>query len=170
MKTLITALIVLGSSACHLPNPSPPMQRAEGDPITPTPEATVKHDQGLVPADAPGTIRIVQEPLREVEGVSGGKVWLLELYQGALAEKEVLARSLEVSERGRFESQASLVAMTAANDELTTRSTDLEGRVRLLEAQSLDLARRLAESEIARLEGQKAELERAADNDRKERP
>lgn len=176
MRTCIAAVLVIGASACNLPNPSPRLREEEEFPNSTSVEPTelevtpVAPDETLAPAPEPGTVRIVQEPIRQVDGVSNGKVWLLELYQKTLADKEELTLRLADSERARAESQATQAALTAERDELALRAKDLDRRVRELEAQSLELARRLADSEIARLETQKSELERAAQNDRKERP
>lgn len=184
-RAITIAFATLVAGACSMPNPSPRLYEKDGEnytnveprvrnsaPETPvTPEATpVKGDGSLVPAEPPGTVRVVEEPLREVEGVSTGRVWLLELYHGALADKEGLARRLEASDRERAGSAQQVTNLTAERDALTARCAGLDARVRELEAQSLELALRLSESEIARLELEKAALEREARNDRKERP
>lgn len=169
MKNLALAVLVLGLGACHLTNPSPRAKDEEPVPAAPAPEP-VKRDESLAPADAPGTIRIVQEPLRDVEGISKSKTWLLEMYQSAVAAKDQLAIELEAARRDDEESRRTHDALVAERDLLATRSVDLEKRVRELESQTLDLARRLAESEIARLEAEKADLEQAAAQDRKGNP
>lgn len=176
MRTCIAALLVIGASACNLPNPSPRLKEDDEISFSTAVEPTelevtpVAPDDTLAPAPEPGTVRIVEEPIRQVDGVSNGKVWLLELYQKTLADKEDLTRRLADSEHARSDSQAAQAALTAERDELALRAKDLDRRVRELEAQSLELARRLADSEIARLEAQKSELEHAAQMDRKERP
>lgn len=184
MHHCLFLLAALAASGCQLPNPSPEVDEDEGTEFLPLPSTTsadaglveprevdaVKLDGSLVPADEPGTIRIVDEPLREVEGVTTGRVWLLELYHGALTEKEKLARSLADSERHREAATQSLATVAADRDACNARSAELEKRVAELEAQTLDLAQRLAESEIARLEARKSELERESRTARKERP
>jgi len=169
IQHLLIALVACVASACQLSNPSGRLVHDEDAEFPPQPE-TVKHDESLVPHDPPGTIRIVDDTLREVDGVSNGRVWLLELYNGALAEKESLTRRLADSERERTESAQARTALTTERDQLASRCAELDQRVRELEAQSLDLAQRLAESEIARLESEKAALERDSKSGRKERP
>ncbi len=169
MKTVLLAFLALGVSGCTLTNPTPRQRDPDDD------EAILISPVGvtnanLAPSEPPGSVRIVEEPLREVEGVSSGRTWLLELYQEALAAKEDLARRLETSELDLTTTKTSQTALITEHASLTARCTDLDQRVRELESQTLDLARRLAESEIARLEAQKAELERESRSDRKERP
>lgn len=169
IQNVLIALAACAASACHLSNPSGRLIHDEDAEFPPLPD-TVKLDESLVPHDPPGTIRIVDDSLRQVDGVSSGRVWLLELYNGALAEKEALTLRLAESEREREESAQARSALTAERDQLAARCAELDQRVRELEAQSLDLAQRLAESEIARLELQKAALERESRISRKERP
>jgi hypothetical protein len=184
MHQYLFVFVGLAASGCHLSNPSPEVHEEEGREFLPlgrTQEADaevveprkveeVKLDGSLVPADEPGTIRIVDEPLREVAGVSTGRTWLLELYHSALAEKEKLVVSLADSERERTTATQSLSVIAVERDQLKVRNETLEKRVAELEAQSLELAQRLAESEIARLEARKSELERESRTGRKDRP
>lgn len=177
-------LLALVASGCQLTNTTPvvvdkqevtfgprPQRVAVKEDVAPSmPTGEVQGDGSLAPAEAPGSVRVVQESLREVEGVSSGKVWLLELYQRTLSDKEDLVRRLDASERERATFEAERTVLVAERDKLAARSAELDQRVRALETQSLDLARRLAESEIGRLEAQKTALEQEAKNDRKERP
>lgn len=164
MKSFAVLALALGAGACNLVNPSP---RVERD-ISPTPTAAPEKgavaavDTTLAPAEKPGTVTVVAEPLRDVEGVSGGRAWLLELYQTARDENVELKKQLEVATRAGAETQSVQQAVIAERDALVAQRTGLERRVAELEAQSLELARRLAGSEIARLEAEKSELERAA--------
>jgi hypothetical protein len=173
MKIHVLLLLVSGASACHLPNPSPPDPGREAASSTSAPSSEAKpvvRDASLVVADTPGTIRMVDGPLREVDGVTSGRAWLLERYQTVLTEKTELERQLEASDADREKIRGAHESLIAEHTKTLARSTELEGRVRELETQTLALARRLAESEIARLEIQKADLEREAKNDRMERP
>jgi len=169
MKTQLSAFLALGLCGCAMTNPTK-RQRDPDDDRAVLIAPVIVTDASLSPSEEPGTVRIVEEPLREVDGVSSGRAWLLELYQEALAAKEDLARRLETSERELGDSKVVQSTLSSEHALLTTRCAELDRRVRDLESQTLDLARRLAESEIARLEAQKAELERESRSDRKERP
>jgi hypothetical protein len=170
MKIHVVLFLGLCASACHLPNPSPHDPGRESASAPASAADPVVRDESLVAADAPGSIRIVEGPLREVDGVTSGRAWLLEQYQTTLTEKAELERRLEASEADHAKIRGAHEALIAEHTQALARSTELEGRVRELETQTLALARRLAESEIARLEIQKADLEREAKNDRMERP
>ncbi len=174
MKTFLTIVVCACVSACHLPNPSPTLARdkaarSPGDPEPPMQPQAVQRDETLVAADAPGTVRIVEGPLREVSGVTSGRAWLLETYQNTLSEKLELARRLAANEVETGDLRKAHAALVAEHATVAARSTELDARVRELETQTIDLARRLAESEIARLELQKSDLEREARHDRMER-
>lgn len=162
MKTAILLALALGAGACNLVNPSPRSESVAPEIPQPAKGAVVERDTSLAPAEAPGTVRVVEEPLRDVEGVSGGRAWLLELYQTARDENVELKRKLEATARESAESSQAQASLTAERDELAALRTELERRVAELESQSLELARRLAGSEVARLEAEKSELERAA--------
>ncbi len=170
MKPIAGLLLCACFGACHLPNPS---SRPENDvPVSSTTNTreVVVRDASLVPAEMPGTVRIVEGPLREVAGVTNGREWLLQIHQTTLKEKAELAKrlaALELDGEGVRKAHESLVVQ---HQTVSTHSAELEARVAELEVQTLDLARRLAESEIARLELQKSELEREAKTDRMERP
>lgn len=169
MKIQLTVFLALSLSACSMTNPTSRHRDPDDDrAVLMAPVAVT--DASLSPSEPPGSVRIVEEPMREVDGVSSGRAWLLELYQEALAAKEDFGRRLEASERELTESKSVQSTLSTEHATLTTRCTELDRRVRELESQTLDLARRLAESEIARLEAQKAELERESRSDRKERP
>lgn len=170
MKWIAALLVCAGFGACNLPNPSPRLQDGETVTTTSAPREVVVRDASLVPSEMPGTVRIVEGPLREVAGVTNGREWLLQMHQVVLKEKIELAKrlaALEVDGEGIHKERDSLVAERKA---AADHAAALEARVTELEVQTLDLARRLAESELARLELQKSDLEREAKNDRMERP
>jgi len=169
MKPYVLAVLAFGVSACTLTNPST-RQRDPDDDHAVLMSPVVVTDASLAPSDPPGSVRFVEEPLREVAGISSGRTWLLELYQEASAAKEELARRLGTSELALADSKTTQAVLSTDHAKLTTRCNELDQRVRELEAQTLDLARRLAASEIVRLEAQKADLERESRSDRKERP
>lgn len=170
MRRIAALLVCACLGACHLPNPSPRAERDEPVASSPTKREVVVRDPSLVPSETPGTVRIVEGPLREVAGVTNGREWLLQMHQAVLKEKVELAKrlaALEADGEGIHKERDSLAAQ---HKSVAAHAAELEARVTELEAQTLDLARRLAESELARLELQKSDLEREAKNDRTERP
>jgi hypothetical protein len=108
---------------------------------------------------SPGTVRTIDDPLRPIEGAPTGRVWLLEMYQTAVNEKEHLARVGADTARERDAALAHVAELEKARVDLEARNAGLATELRELQTKSLELARRLAESELARLEAEKAALD-----------
>ncbi len=178
MRTLpIAALLLL--CACNLPNPTRrslfPAGEVSGPPAPAAqpaqkPAVVERTDASLVPAPAPGSVAVVEAPLRPLEGAPTGRVWLLELYHAALAEKDALVRRGKELTRERDEALAHAAQLETARAALESRCATLEAEVRTLEDQTLELARRLAAAEIARLEVERAQLARELADSKERRP
>jgi hypothetical protein len=108
---------------------------------------------------SPGSVRTVEDPLRPIEGAPTGRVWLLEMYQNAVNEKERLARVATDTARDRDAALAHVAELEKARADLESRNAALASELAKLQTKSLELARRLAESELARLEAEKAALD-----------
>jgi hypothetical protein len=172
MKRAVLVLATLGIAGCTLPNPFPQLER-DGERIhtdVVVQEIPVVRDDSLVPQPEAGAIEVVAEPLRDIEGVTTGRAWLLELHRETMAQKEELERRTALQAARVEELERERDALAVERDGLRARTAELEGRVRAVEAQALELARRLAETEIARLEAEKTALELEARFERKERP
>ena len=121
-------------------------------------------------AAAPGTVRTSEEPLRPLEGAPTGKVWLLDMYQSALAEKDELAKRASDASRERDAAVAHAADLEKARADLEARNAGLASELRDLQAKSLELARRLAESELARLSAEKTALDGGPTGARSDKP
>ncbi len=154
MKPAILAFLAL--CACRTTQSSAPI------PETEAPATTLfgPSDSTLAPADEPGTVRMVDEPVRPIEGATSSRVWLLDLYHGALAEKEDLGRRVNTLGRERDTAVLMVSELETERANLEARCAALDAELKALEAKSLELARRLVESELARLEAEKARLEK----------
>ncbi len=112
-----------------------------------------------VSAQPGGTVALDGRPSRELDGKDGSRMYILELYQQAVNEKEALqlevqalSAALDQTEAERVSVVTKLMASEAANAAL---KSDLEAeRVR-----SKDLAERLTTAQIRRLEAEKLLLE-----------
>lgn len=155
MKAAILA--VLSLCACQMSRHSTPLPEV-GDPAMPI--VAGPSDSTLAPADEPGTVRMVDEPVRPIEGAPSSRVWLLDLYHGALAEKDELGRRVDALGRERDAALTQVGQLDADRAKLEARCAALDADLKALEAKSLELARRLVESELARLEAEKADLEK----------
>jgi hypothetical protein len=121
--------------------------------------AAPKPVDGNATAPSPGSVRTVEDPLRPIEGAPTGRVWLLEMYQNAVNEKERLARVAADTARDRDAALAHAAELEKSRADLESRNAALASEVQKLQTKSLELARRLAESELARLEAEKAALD-----------
>lgn len=175
---LAIPFLALAVAACQATSASVstvPLQHVgESDQLTPDPFAPggspIAGAHDLVAAPAPGATRTVDGPLRPIEGASSGRVWLLEMYQNALAQKDELARRANDLSHERDAAVQHASELEKTNAELTARNASLATELRDLQQKSIELARRLAESEIARLESEKAALERRSQAARTGKP
>jgi len=108
------------------------------------------------------------EPRREIGQGEGSRVYLLELYQKSMDEKNALAIDVE-NLRAALDEERRLAAVTGA--ELEKARNDLVQVTKErdeLRAQAFDLAARVTTSQIARLEAEKAWLELKIDVQKRE--
>jgi hypothetical protein len=151
--------LVVGLGACHVPG-SPVSSVA---PIDDTDEIWAQHppSHGQDPNApvTPGKVRTVDEPLRSIDGAPAGRVWLLEMYQKALSEKDEITRRAADTARDRDAAVARAAEAEKARADLEARNSGLATENKDLRAKALELARRLADSELARLEAEKVALE-----------
>jgi len=154
MKPAILAFLAL--CACQTTRGSAPLSETgeHAPPIDVGPG-----DPTLSPAVEPGTVRMIDEPVRPIEGAPSSRVWLLDLYHGVLAEKEDLGRRVNTLGRERDTAATKVGELEAERAKLEARCAALDAELKALESKSLELARRLVESELARLEAEKAHLE-----------
>jgi hypothetical protein len=105
-----------------------------------------------------GSVRTVNEPLRPIEGAPSGRVWLLEMYQTAVTQRDEFARRMTDLTRERDADLARAGELEKARADLELRNARLATELQDLQTKSLELARRLAHSELARLDAEKALL------------
>jgi hypothetical protein len=155
MKPAILMLLAL--CACQMTESSAPTSEGTDPAASSVPHPS---DSTLSPADEPGTVRVLDEPVRPIEGTPSSRVWLLDLYHGALAEKEELGRKVNTLGRERDTAVLMVGELEKERTQLEARCAALDADLKASEAKSLELARRLVESELARLEAEKARLEK----------
>jgi len=109
-----------------------------------------------------------QEPRRELGSQEGSRVYLLELYQKAMDEKNALALEVE-SLRATLEDERKTATTTGTEEEQLKASLAQVTQERdALKTQALDLAARVTSAQIARLEAEKALLQLQIDAAQKE--
>ncbi len=116
-------------------------------------------DGSVVVGDEPGSITTTGEPTRDVASHAGSRMYLLDLYQKAMDEKDAL--SLEVKGLGSAlsQEQGALEAMTKERDALAAKVQHMQGDNERFAAENADLAARLTTAQIRRLEAEKLLLE-----------
>ncbi|MEM7306778.1 MAG: hypothetical protein AAF682_08910 [Planctomycetota bacterium] len=115
-------------------------------------------DGGVVPAEAEGATEVAAST-HGVEPTESGRLYILELYQQVLDQRD----SLEI-EVGALQSELEAAKMRIAQLEGTTSTsstavTELEQENQLLRSENRDLAARLTTAQIRRLEAEKLLLE-----------
>lgn len=127
-------------------------------------------DGGAAKAQVPGAVGELDGPMRELEMSGSGRLYLLEMYQQALEDRDTL--EMEVGTL-----TARLEHMQARNTELETQlaATDA-ARAKLAEdgetlrAENQDLAARLVTAQIRRLEAEKMLIEARIEQERNAAP
>jgi hypothetical protein len=161
-RTTITALaFALVLAACHAPldsvSSSAPVE--DGGEMWTARESAAKQRQDLTIPAAPGSVRTADEPLRKIDGAPTGRVWLLEMYQSALKQRDEIAQRAGDMAHERDAALARAADAEKARADFEARNTGLALELKEAQSKSLELARRLAQSELARLESEKALLE-----------
>jgi len=148
-----------GCGACPVSEAFPPFRCDHGLSVAMGPAPTP--DTDAASPEAPGTVRTVDEPMREIEGAPTGRIRLLEMYQAAVTQRNQLAQQAADLTRERDATLARAVEAEKKRAELEERQVGLSAELRDLHAKALELARRLAQAELARLQNERAELEGA---------
>jgi chromosome segregation ATPase len=100
-----------------------------------------------------------QEPRRELGAQEGSRVYLLELYQKAMDEKNALALEVESLHATLDDERKTATSTTTEEEQLKTALAQVTQERDALKAQALDLAARVTSAQIARLEAEKALLQ-----------
>jgi hypothetical protein len=166
MKRSVTVLaLAFASWSCHAPLDSTSSATPSGDAESmawTARESAAKQRQELSVPVAPGSVRTVEEPLRKIDGAPTGRVWLLEMYQSALKQRDEIAQRAADLARERDAALTRAADAEKARAEFEARNTGLALELKETQAKSLELAQRLAQSELARLETEKTLLESRA--------
>lgn len=161
MRGMGAALVVAIVSACSStkseirPSESnAPMSTSES-----TAPVTYARDGSVVVGDTPGSITTAGEPTRDVASHAGSRMYLLDLYQKAMDEKDALSIEVKGLSSALSQEQAALESMTKERDALTATLQQLEGENERVTVENADLAARLTTAQIRRLEAEKLLLE-----------
>lgn len=116
-------------------------------------------DGDVVAGDLPGNTVEESYGARGLEPSPTGRMYIIELYQQVLDERDALAGEVSVLEQALAETRALLSASSDSLQQLEARVVDLEARYEALQQENLDLAARLTTAQIRRLEAEKMLLE-----------
>jgi hypothetical protein len=125
----------------------------------PTAPLTYSPDGSVVIGDQPGSITTTGEPTRDVASHAGSRMYLLDLYQKAMDEKDALALEVKGLGSALSQEQGALEAMTKERDALLAKLQTIQGQNEALSNENADLAARLTTAQIRRLEAEKFLLE-----------
>jgi hypothetical protein len=139
------------------PNPAPTSSSVSPN-VNPGAGTLYARDGSVVNA---GTqpVRPDQEPRRELGSQEGSRVYLLELYQKAMDEKNALALEVESLRATLDDERNAATTSTSEVDKLKAELADVTKERDALRAQALDLAARVTSAQIARLEAEKSLLQ-----------
>jgi len=140
----------------------------------PREQATVLYarDGTPVAASGPTPAQEAGGPLaaRELAGAQGGRMYILELYQGVIEERDRLSMEVSALTDELDRAQRALVAADQRNAELEERLQSAGDENQRLREENVDLAGRLTTAQIRRLQAEKilleqrlAQIETAAD-------
>ncbi|MEM7518358.1 MAG: hypothetical protein AAF368_15730 [Planctomycetota bacterium] len=107
-----------------------------------------------------GTITTDDRPVRDLQSADGNsRMYILELYQEAVNEKEALALEVQGLSAALDQAQAQLSEAGMLEQERGAYLVKLEEKIGVLEGQNVELAERLTTAQIRRLEAEKLLLE-----------
>lgn len=106
-----------------------------------------------------GNTTRVGAPVHAVEGGEGSRMYLLELYQQAIDEKESLLREVEALNAAQARAQADLERANAETTALRGENGELKAEIERLTSRTLELSSRLTTAQIGRLRSEKLLLE-----------
>lgn len=177
-RTLLTCLLTLGCSGCHLLGgsdgpTSPPekylmspgartpasVQRGSEQVVEPVMPTLYGRDGSPVTAQPAGTVINDRQPTHELEEPDGSRMYILELYQQAIEARESLEMEVEALTAALDKANDALEETAYRADELLLRVEKQQNEIERLEGQGLELASRLTTAQIRRLEAEKLLLE-----------
>lgn len=112
---------------------------------------------GQAPAAAPQDARTAAP--RELDSTDGGRMYILELYQKAIDERDALHGELEGLRSQMRSVQEALIASEADLDDADVQIEQLQAENKRLLAENIELASRLTTAQIRRLQVEKILLE-----------
>lgn len=98
-------------------------------------------------------------PAGDAKSAEGSRVYMLELYQNVIDEKEKLQLEVQSLQASLERTQADLETARNKNTEASNEITRLQAELEKSRAESLELAGRLVTAQIRRLEAEKLLLE-----------
>jgi chromosome segregation ATPase len=162
LPILLFALTACGSTPSNT-NPDPGATSSSVSPTTNPGAGTLYARDGSVVTAGSQSSRPDQEPRRELGSQEGSRVYLLELYQKAMDEKNALALEVESLRATLEDERNSATATTGEQDKLKAELAEVTKERDALRAQALDLAARVTSAQIARLEAEKSLLQTQID-------
>jgi chromosome segregation ATPase len=154
----IPFLLLLLCACGSTPPAASPTSGSATPAVTPGPGTLYARDGSVVSAGAQPT-RPDQEPKRELGAQEGSRVYLLELYQKAMDEKNALSFEVEGLHATLDEERRVATTNTTEQERLKTELAQVTQERDALKAQAFDLAARVTSAQIARLEAEKALLQ-----------
>lgn len=158
MKINPMLLAVLALGACRQTaaevRPTPSLR-----PVEPAEPVLYARDGSVVNPNAPANAA----PSRDLPTQAGSRMYLLDLYQKAVEEKEALALEVKGMHAALAKEQAQTESVARERDALQAKLQALEDEKQKLTAENADLAARLVTAQIRRLESEKALLESKID-------
>jgi len=160
-KTIPFLLFALGACGSTPPStsPSPAPTSSSASPNVNPGAGTLYARDGSVVNAGTQPVRPDQEPRRELGAQEGSRVYLLELYQKAMDEKNALALEVESLHATLDDERNAATTSTSEVDKLKADLADVTKERDALRAQALDLAARVTSAQIARLEAEKSLLQ-----------
>lgn len=116
-------------------------------------------DRGAVAAQPPGGVERLGAPARELDTSGGGRLYLLEMYQQALDERDALEMEAAGLTSRLEQLQQRVASLEEERAKERERSREFERAVEELRAENQDLAARLVTAQIRRLEAEKMLIE-----------
>jgi len=98
-------------------------------------------------------------PTHGLEGTEGSRMYLLELYQLAIDEKEGMQLELEAVNAALLRAQEAIGGLETERQELRSANANLVAEHERMAAREVELAGRLATAQIGRLEAERLLLE-----------
>jgi len=148
------------SSPYGIPSASQPkgLPSSGSQPLMPTEDSIYAWDGGVVDAPKPGSVE-EGSPSHDVQPTEGGRMYILELYQEAIDERDALQLEVTALNASLEHAQNSIddyVKRLARSDAIAGSMTNERDRLR---QENADLAARVVTAQIRRLEAEKLLLE-----------